>query len=147
MNRFAICLALSIVLGSASQLLLKAAAPELTSVMSQFMESDKQGEWLKPLIDMLMLHRAEVIYFLAGLLLYATAMFTWITTLQGYELAKAYPCLSMSYVLVYLGAVFMPGIQESLSLDNAAGILLIVAGIILVFRKPSDPIMRDGVGA
>jgi len=138
MNRFGICLVLSIVLGSASQLLLKAAAPELTLLVTQFTESQKQGGLLALIAQMLLVHKAELIYLLVGLLLYTTAMFTWITSLQGYELAKAYPCLSMSYVLVYLGAVFLPGIQESLTVGTIVGIFLIIAGIFLVFSEPSE---------
>ena len=139
MNRFAVCLVLSIVLGSASQLLLKAAAPELTLMMSQHIEWDTQAGLLAIFREMLFTQRAELFFLSIGLLLYAMAMFTWIATLRGYELAKAYPCLSLSYVLVYLGAVLTPGIQETLTLGTTLGILLIVSGIYLVFRKPYQP--------
>jgi len=136
-NRFAICLLLSIILGSTSQLFLKAAAPDLTQIMSQYLQPDlPDGLWVFS-AKILANHIAELVYLLSGLLFYAIAMFTWIITLQGYELSKAYPCLSLSYVLVYLGAVLMPGIQESLTLGTTLGVLLIVAGIYLVFRKPS----------
>ena len=137
MNRFAICLVLSIVLGSASQLLLKASAPELTLMMAQYTQWDKPGGLLAIFKKMLFTKRAELFFLSGGLLLYATAMFTWIATLRGYELAKAYPCLSLSYVLVYLGAVLTPGIQEALTFGTTLGILMIVFGIYLVFREPT----------
>jgi len=74
------------------------------------------------------------IWITVGLGSYAISMFLWMGALTKYELSFAYPLLSMSYVLVYIGAVSWPRLNEDLSLWKTAGIVLIVIGVFLVAR-------------
>ncbi len=70
-----------------------------------------------------------------GLGCYALSLMLWMQALSRYDLSFAYPLLSVSYILVYLGAVWLPSLHESVSWRKTLGILLIVAGVILVTRS------------
>lgn len=75
----------------------------------------------------------------AGLCCYALSMACWVMALKRLPLSLAYPLLSLSYVLVYLGAVYLPWLNEPLSWVKATGILLILLGLIFVFPKKPKP--------
>jgi len=74
-----------------------------------------------------------------GLCCYALSMACWVMALKRLPLSLAYPLLSLSYVLVYLGAVYLPWLNEPLSWVKATGILLILLGLIFVFPKKPKP--------
>jgi undecaprenyl phosphate-alpha-L-ara4N flippase subunit ArnF len=78
---------------------------------------------------------AMLFWVAAGLLCYAMSMLFWMAALAKYELSLAYPMLSLSYVLVYIGAALLPGFNESVTCLRTAGIVLIVIGVILVTRS------------
>jgi len=63
---------------------------------------------------------------------YAVSMLLWMFALARYELSFAYPMLSMSYVLVYIGAALWPRLNESVSLWKTEGILFVIIGVVLV---------------
>ena len=73
---------------------------------------------------------------LIGLGCYGVSMMLWIIALSRCDLSLAYPMLSLSYVLVYIAAVYWPKLGESASTLKTAGIMLIVAGVMLVARIP-----------
>lgn len=75
---------------------------------------------------------------LAGLVLYATSMLTWMGALAKYDLSLAYPMLGLSYILVYVGAVIWPRLHETISVSKTVGILLVLAGVFLVTRSTSN---------
>ena len=79
----------------------------------------------------------------AGLVCYAISLFSWMLALRAYQLSFAYPLLSLSYVLVYIMAMFVPGITESFSVIKSAGILLIIFGVILVSSTSSGNLHRN----
>jgi len=66
--------------------------------------------------------------------------------LTKYELSFAYPFLGITYVLVYLGAIYWDKIGEQLSWQRTAGIVLILLGVAFVNYKKSDKngSVRDG---
>lgn len=74
-------------------------------------------------------------FVLGGLFCYGLSMLAWIGVLTRIELSIAYPFLSLSYILVYLGAVMLPALNESVSLIRFAGILLISIGLYLITRS------------
>ena len=76
-----------------------------------------------------------VSYIAGGLFCYALSMIAWIGVLTRIELSIAYPFLSLSYILVYLGAVALPGLHESVSLTRILGIVLISIGLYLITRR------------
>ena len=109
----------SILLGSTAQLLLKLGMNALPATLD---------------------FSAAFPYFAAlwiglGLSCYALSLMLWMLALSRYDLSFAYPMLSVSYILVYLGAVLLPSLHESVSWSKTMGILLIVAGVILVTRS------------
>lgn len=69
----------------------------------------------------------------AGLGCYALSMLCWVMALKSVPLSMAYPFLSLSYVLVYIGSLFLPGIAEHFSWLKLLGIALIVAGVAVTF--------------
>jgi undecaprenyl phosphate-alpha-L-ara4N flippase subunit ArnF len=74
---------------------------------------------------------------LLGLAGYGISLLLWMMALAKYELSFAYPMLSISYILVYLGAVLLPQLQETVSLAKTIGILMIVVGVVFVTRSKS----------
>lgn len=69
-------------------------------------------------------------YVLAGLGLYGASMLLWLKVLSFMPLSKAYPMVSLGYVLTVLAGVFYLG--EHPSIYKFGGLLLIVAGVILI---------------
>ena len=67
-----------------------------------------------------------------GLLAYCVSVLCWIIALTRLPLSLAYPLLSSSYLLVYVGAMFLPTIQESDSRLRFVGIVLVIVGITFV---------------
>lgn len=75
---------------------------------------------------------SSLIWISVGLVSYAVSMFLWMAALARYELSLAYPLLSLSYVLVYIGAAVCPRLNESVTLWKSIAILFIVIGVVLV---------------
>lgn len=67
-----------------------------------------------------------------ALCLYGVATIAWIYLLRSAELSKAYPWMALSFVLVALGSIFF--FKESLSAAYWFGLMLIVAGVVLIGR-------------
>lgn len=66
-----------------------------------------------------------------GIIGYAISMLCWLKTLHYLPLSVAYPLLSLSYILVYLGAVSLPWFSETGSLIKLTGITIILGGVWL----------------
>lgn len=115
-NKGMVLIAASIALSAMAQLFMKAGMLEIHGFQS---------------IDISLLW-PSFIWISVGLGCYAISMFLWMGALTKYELSFAYPLLSMSYVLVYIGAVSWPRLNEDLSLWKTAGIVFIVIGVFLV---------------
>lgn len=69
-----------------------------------------------------------------GLIGYAISMFFWLFALKFLALSKAYPLISLSYVLVYLSAVTLPWFNESATLVKFVGVVFILLGIWIISR-------------
>lgn len=67
-----------------------------------------------------------------GVLCYALSLLAWLIALARIPLGRAYAALSLSYVLVHLGALWLPGVAEAVSTRTLLGIALIVVGVALV---------------
>ena len=70
-------------------------------------------------------------FLLFGLSCYALAMVAWIKALKKYDLSFAYPLLSLGYVLVYAGAFYWPGLEETITWNKTIGLSLIVLGVTI----------------
>lgn len=82
----------------------------------------------------------DMLFLLTGLALYACSMLAWIFALSRLTVSFAYPLLSLSYVIVYLAAVELPGLEETPSLTKLAGSVVMVLG---VFTMALDSIQES----
>lgn len=65
-----------------------------------------------------------------GLLLYGGGVLIWIYVLSHEKLTNVYAFTALTFVLVYVGAVFFVG--EKMSLLAGTGVCLILAGLYLI---------------
>jgi multidrug transporter EmrE-like cation transporter len=68
--------------------------------------------------------------------LYLTVFVLWMLILQQIELSRAFPLTALTYVTVPAAGLVL--FHESLTMVQAAGIALILAGVILIGRT-NDP--------
>ena len=116
----------SIVLSAVGQLFMKAGMQSLHA-MGNALETPLFGDWAN-LLD------GPIPWTVAGLTAYVCSLVAWLAVLVRYPLSIAYPMLSLSYVLVYIGATSWAQIGEDPTALRTAGTLLILAGVGLVSR-------------
>ena len=79
----------------------------------------------------------------AAVLAYALSMLCWLIALNHLPLSRAYSLLGLSYALVYLGAAWLPGLGEPLSLPRTLGVGLVIAGVMLINTPRATPPATD----
>ena len=72
---------------------------------------------------------------LSGLVLYALGTMIWIYVLSRVALVDVYAFTALTFVVVYLGSVFV--LHERINIDNGAGVLLVLIGLYLITRSGS----------
>ena len=113
---------LSVLLVSGAQLLLRDGMLSLPPL------TDLRGFLLA------LLHaRAGTLALLLGLMGYVASMGCWYLALHRMALSKAYALLSLSYILVWAAAIWLPGWHEPFTLRGAFGVALIEAGVLVIF--------------
>jgi undecaprenyl phosphate-alpha-L-ara4N flippase subunit ArnF len=80
----------------------------------------------------------ETTLLLAGLAGYLASMFVWYLALHRLALSKAYALLSLSYVLVWLASLLLPGFHGVFSWQSLAGVLIIMSGVWVIFVPGND---------
>lgn len=116
MGYLAACL--SVMLVSVAQLAIKYALSGLPPVWSiQMLWDGAPCQWL---------------LLTAGLGCYVLSLMVWQFALQRLALGKAYAFLSLSYVLVWLGSLFLPDYSEHFSWLACIGVFAIMVGVLLV---------------
>jgi undecaprenyl phosphate-alpha-L-ara4N flippase subunit ArnF len=73
-----------------------------------------------------------------GLAAYGASMVVWLGVLTRLALSYAYPLLSVSYILVYIGATHWARIEESATPARTIGTLLIALGVGLVCLRTKE---------
>jgi len=68
-----------------------------------------------------------------GLACYAVSAVLWIAVVSKFDLSLAYPMVSVAYVAVFLASWFLFG--EKISAVRLAGLVLIVAGVVVISRS------------
>ncbi|EPG4957532.1 TPA: 4-amino-4-deoxy-L-arabinose-phosphoundecaprenol flippase subunit ArnF [Citrobacter amalonaticus] len=68
---------------------------------------------------------------------YLLSVFCWHNALHHLALSKAYALLSLSYVLVWVASIILPGWQGTFSLKALLGVLCIMAGLMFIFLPAS----------
>ncbi|ASY77985.1 4-amino-4-deoxy-L-arabinose-phosphoundecaprenol flippase subunit ArnF [Pectobacterium polaris] len=114
----------SIVLASTAQVLMKSGMLALPSISI--------AHW--PSLSSL-LSGWPAVAVLFGMLCYGLSMVCWFMVLRYLPLSRAYPLISLSYAVVYLAAVFLPWLNEPMSLRKNLGVLIILLGVWLVSRN------------
>ncbi|GKW42942.1 4-amino-4-deoxy-L-arabinose-phosphoundecaprenol flippase subunit ArnF [Pectobacterium parvum] len=114
----------SIVLASTAQVLMKSGMLALPSISI--------AHW--PSLSTLLAGWPAVAV-LFGMLCYGLSMVCWFMVLRYLPLSRAYPLISLSYAVVYLAAVFLPWLNEPMSLRKNLGVLIILLGVWLVSRN------------
>jgi len=113
---------MSVMLVSVAQLTLRVAMTTLPSV---------EQPWV---LVWHLLHVGDgTLMLLLGLLGYVASMACWFFALKRLPLAKAYALLSLSYMVVWLAAIWLPGWHEPFSWRGLMGVVVIVAGVITIF--------------
>ncbi|HBM3158423.1 TPA: 4-amino-4-deoxy-L-arabinose-phospho-UDP flippase [Klebsiella michiganensis] len=112
----------SVGLASGAQLLLRSAMVELPPLTEIF-------TFLNHLLHL----RAGTFGLAFGLMGYLLSMVCWYFALHQLPLAKAYALLSLSYILVWAAAIWLPGWHEPFHWQSLLGVLLIVAGVLTIF--------------
>ncbi len=107
----------SVILVSAAQLLLKIGTSHVDPATPLFL-LPRQLDFVVPIAF--------------GMLCYALSVIIWQRALFELPLSIAYPLLGVSYLLVYLGALLLPGFTETFSVERSIGILLTLAGVALL---------------
>lgn len=129
-SKAVLLLATSIVLSACAQLFMKVSMIHL-----QLHVSDHPD--LSAILQFIIENKSIIGWLVAGLFCYGISMLSWMFALIKYELSFAYPFLGITYILVYLGAVYWPVIGEPMSWQRTTGILLILTGVIFVnYRSP-----------
>ncbi|WP_204578318.1 4-amino-4-deoxy-L-arabinose-phosphoundecaprenol flippase subunit ArnF [Citrobacter cronae] len=77
----------------------------------------------------------------SGLAGYLLSVICWHKALHQLALSKAYALLSLSYVLVWIASMILPGWQGTFSVKALAGVLCIMAGLMAIFL-PADQHQR-----
>ena len=72
-------------------------------------------------------------HILSGLILYAIATILWLGVLSESELSRAFPIMSLSYILVMIPSFFI--FNEPITLFKIGGSLLIMTGVALLLIK------------
>lgn len=67
-----------------------------------------------------------------GIAGYVASMGCWYVALKYLDLSKAYSLLSLSYILVWAAAIWLPGWHEGFSPLRLVGVVAIMAGVILI---------------
>ncbi|KHS79902.1 4-amino-4-deoxy-L-arabinose-phosphoundecaprenol flippase subunit ArnF [Pectobacterium brasiliense] len=114
----------SIVLASTAQVLMKSGMLALPSI--------SLAHW--PSLSTLLAGWPAVAV-LIGMLCYGLSMVCWFMVLRYLPLSRSYPLISLSYAVVYLAAVFLPWLNEPMSLRKNLGVLIILLGVWLVSRN------------
>ena len=115
----------SVILIALAQLCLKAGV----MILPEFKLSD---QWVD--VNWLFENGQAFGLILVGLIGYFFSMVCWLFALRFLALSKAYPLISLSYVLVYLLAVTLPWFNESATLIKFVGVVFILFGIWLISR-------------
>jgi len=71
-------------------------------------------------------------WILLGLLLFSLSMILWLKVISNMELSRAYPSVSLSYVIVFIFSIFLFG--EGVTFSKVAGIISIIIGVFLLQR-------------
>lgn len=116
----------SVALVSAAQLLMKWGMAQLPPVAA-FLTITHSPIWNADVMAL-----AAIV---VGIVFYALSMLCWLKVLHALPLGRAYPLLSISYVLVAVATVVLPCFNEPIHWLKIAGIALVLAGVWFIHSE------------
>ncbi len=116
MNSEYVFLFLSIALGACGQVLLKFGVNSIGKI---------NLAW--PQIMATISHIFTNVWIIGGITCFVSSMILWIKVISTMELSKAYPTVSISYILVFLLAVLL--FNETVSSAKILGLIMVSAGV------------------
>lgn len=81
---------------------------------------------------------APLVAVAGGVLCYLLSLLCWLRALADLPLNRAYPLLSLSYALVFVASVLLPGFRERCTPTQVLGLVLVSLGVWLVASGPAD---------
>ncbi|MBC7076228.1 MAG: transporter [Syntrophomonadaceae bacterium] len=67
------------------------------------------------------------LFVISGICFFVASMILWIKVISTMELSRAYPSVSLSYIIVFLFSIAV--FEESVTAGKLAGLLLVIAGV------------------
>jgi len=116
MNSNLVFLLASVFLGACGQLLLKLGVNRI---------GDIDLSW--PAVVQTLLSIFTNLWVMTGIVCFVTSMILWIKVLSKMELSKAYPSVSISYIIVFVFSVIL--FNESVSFAKILGMVLVSIGV------------------
>lgn len=105
----------------------------------------KWGMTRLPALDARWLHIATgppvggpLLCLVLGVLCYLLSLLCWLQALARLPLNQAYPLLSLSYALVFIASIGLPGFRESYTLTQVLGVVLVSFGVWLTLSGQPD---------
>lgn len=124
-----------------SVLLVTAAQLTMKWAVMQFPQASFEWAFLSAV---LFENLAGLLALFCGLLAYGLSMVCWYLALRRIPLSKAYPLLSLSYVLVWGAAIVLPWLNEPFSALKLFGVGAIFVGLLLIFIPAKAPRINNG---
>jgi multidrug transporter EmrE-like cation transporter len=106
----------SVLMGACGQILLKCGVNRLGQVILGW------PEILNTLFQIF-----TNIWIVTGIMFFVSSMILWIKVISTMELSKAYPTVSLSYIIVFILSVFL--FSETVTPDKIIGLILVSAGV------------------
>ncbi len=122
MNNFFYFIIITVILNASSQLLLKKGMNSIGLFDLSF------SSILKNIENVLFNP-----YILSGLILMTFSMITHLISLSKFDVSFAFPFISLSYIIVFLGGYFL--FNEQISIMRLVGFLFIIIGTIFLAKS------------
>lgn len=111
----------SITLGAFGQLLLKVAVDRMGGV-------DLSLQHLLTTVGKLVTNG----WLITGVMMFVISMLLWLKVISSSELSRAYPSVSLSYLIVFLFSIIL--FKESITVNKVVGIFSILFGVFMMHR-------------
>ncbi|MDR2709749.1 MAG: 4-amino-4-deoxy-L-arabinose-phospho-UDP flippase [Burkholderiales bacterium] len=121
----------SVALVSAAQLLMKWGMAQLPPVATFLSATELSIQHVDPL---------ALLSIVIGIVFYALSLLCWLKVLHALPLSRAYPLLSLSYVLVGIATAVLPCFAEPITLLKIAGIASVLIGVWLIHSEGEAPV-------
>jgi drug/metabolite transporter (DMT)-like permease len=110
---------ISVLLGATAQVVLKKGIQTVGQISAATLIPNLGSIFLSPCI-------------ISGIVLYGTSLIVWLIVLSRMELSRAYPFVSLGYIITFILGIVL--LDEKMSQYKILGLMFIVAGIFIMSR-------------